>query len=55
MRIYVLLLMALVLASCSVFQAGKVNDRREELYKHNNNNEFCEKNPTKCINNIPWM
>lgn len=55
MRIYVLLSAILLLASCAVFQAGKVSNEREELYKHNNSNEFCEQNPGKCVNNIPWM
>ena len=50
----VLLLVALLLiSSCSVFVAGQLREERKELYQYNNNRAYCEKNPDKCINNIP--
>jgi len=49
------ILCALVLVtSCTVFEAGKMKDERKKLYEHNNNKEYCEKYPNKCVNNIPW-
>jgi hypothetical protein len=54
MRKLFLSLMIVMLAACTV-EVGKVSPERKELYDHNNNKEFCEKNPDKCVNGIPWM
>lgn len=54
MRKLVLLFMITLLAACTV-EVGKVKPERKALYDHNNNKEFCEKNPDKCVNGIPWM
>jgi len=61
MRKFILIfLMAIIVAGCassnnSVFEAGKLKKERKELYDYNNNDEFCRKNPNRCVNNIPWM
>lgn len=54
MRKLVLLFIITLLAACTV-EVGKVKPERKALYDHNNNKEFCEKNPNKCVNGIPWM
>lgn len=54
MKRFLLFLVMIILASCSV-EIGKVTPERKQLYDHNNNQEFCEKNPDKCVNGIPWM
>ena len=54
MKKFLLLLIIVAIASCSV-EVGKVSPERKKLYDHNNNKEFCEKNPNKCVNGIPWM
>lgn len=55
MRKIVVFLMMLLVAGCTMFEAGKVSDERKELYNRNNDREFCERNPDKCINGVPWM
>ena len=55
MKKFLLIALLLFLYACTVFEAGKVSDERKKLYEHNNNKEFCEKNPDKCVNNIPWF
>lgn len=42
------------LASCSSFVAGNISKERKHLYEYNNNQEYCDKNPNRCVNNIPW-
>ena len=54
MKKLILSLMIAMLAACTI-EVGKVKPERKELYDHNNNKEFCEKNPSKCVNGIPWM
>lgn len=54
MKKLVLLFMLIMLTACAI-EVGKVKKERKELYDHNNNKEFCEKNPNKCVNGIPWM
>lgn len=41
-------------ASCTVIEVGKVSEERKHLYEYNNNDEYCQKNPDRCINNVPW-
>lgn len=55
MRKLVLFLAVLVTASCTMVEVGKVKEERKELYDYNNNKEFCEQNPDKCVNGVPWM
>ena len=55
MKKILLMLLIMVVSSCTVFEAGRVSKERKKLYEQNNNREFCEKNPDKCVNNIPWM
>ena len=54
MRKLILFFMITLLAACTI-EVGKVKPEKKELYDHNNNREFCEKNPSKCVNGIPWM
>lgn len=54
MKILYILLAILSISSCTIFEAGKVRKERQRLYDYNNNEEYCQKNPNRCINNIPW-
>lgn len=54
MRKLLLLLMICLITACTV-EVGKVSKERKELYDHNNDKEFCEQHPDKCVNGIPWM
>lgn len=55
MRNFLLVMLATILLSgCTIFEAGKVSKQRKELYDYNNNTEYCQKNPDRCVNNIPW-
>lgn len=55
MRKLVIFLMVLIMTSCTVVEVGKVKKERKELYDYNNSQEFCEQNPSKCVNGVPWM
>lgn len=44
-----LLILLLVLVGCEV---GKLKPEREKLYKIGN--DICERDPSKCINGVPW-
>ena len=45
---------AIFLSACNGFVAGNISKERQHLYEYNNNQEYCEKNPNRCVNNIPW-
>lgn len=53
----ILILMMLVLISgCAehAFEAGHVRKERKELYDYNKDEAYCNENPDRCINGIPW-
>lgn len=54
MRMFVLLALLFAVSACTLFVAGDVDERRKRLYEHNNNQEYCDENPERCVNNIPW-
>lgn len=54
-KVFLSLLLLSVLSACTVLEAGNIKKERKELYDYNNNKEFCEQNPKKCVNGIPWM
>jgi len=54
MRSLVVLVILLAVSACNVFVAGDIDERRKRLYERNNNQEYCDKNPKMCVNNIPW-
>lgn len=43
-----------LLSACQGFVAGEISPERKRLYERNNNQEYCAKNPERCVNNIPW-
>ena len=53
MKIFCFLLMFLI-SSCTIVEAGKVREERQRLYDYNNDEEYCNKNPSRCVNGIPW-
>ena len=54
MRMVILLMAMFMVVSCTLVEVGKISDERKHLYDHNNNEEYCQKNPDRCVNNIPW-
>ncbi|MBP5352660.1 MAG: hypothetical protein J6Y91_02710 [Alphaproteobacteria bacterium] len=54
MRVCFLLSLIMLIASCTAVEVGKVSPERKHLYDYNNNDEYCQKNPDRCVNNIPW-
>ena len=54
MRKLLLLFMICLVTACTV-EVGKVSKERKDIYDYNNSKEFCEQNPDKCVNGIPWM
>lgn len=54
MRTVLVLMILCLTASCTLGEVGKVSKERKHLYDYNNNEEYCQKNPNRCVNNIPW-
>ena len=54
MRTVLLFMILCLTASCTLIEVGKVSEERKHLYDYNNNDEYCQKNPDRCVNNIPW-
>ena len=56
MKKILVLMMLILISGCAehAFEAGYVKKERKELYDYNNNDEYCQKNPNRCINNVPW-
>ncbi len=53
-RTILLCLLLMFLTACQGFVAGDISKERKHLYEYNNNEEYCQKNPNRCVNNIPW-
>lgn len=53
-KLILCLLLITFVSGCNTFEAGKIKPKRKELYDYNNNTEYCQKNPNRCVNNIPW-
>lgn len=53
-KILCLCLILCSVSACSGFVAGDIREERKRLYEYNNNQEYCDKNPNRCVNNIPW-
>ena len=54
MQKIILLMFVLMLNACSSMQAGKFRQERDELYHYTNDTQYCQQNPERCVNNIPW-
>lgn len=54
MKKLLLLLLLFLNVSCSVFEARHLTEERKKLFNKNNDKEYCDKNPDRCVNNIPW-
>ncbi len=53
-KILCLCLILCSMSACKGFVAGDISEERKHLYEYNNNQEYCDKNPDRCVNNIPW-
>lgn len=51
MRFFLAIAVILGLCAC---EAGKVSKERQHLYDYKNNQEYCDQNPDRCVNNVPW-
>lgn len=48
----IILLAVLLLNACVV--AGEFPENRNRLHSLGQDEEYCQKNPDKCVNNVPW-
>lgn len=53
-KITILGLILLFLSACNTFVAGNWRKERKELYEYNNSAKYCQQNPDRCVNNVPW-
>lgn len=49
MKNLIALLLVIFIASCTV---GELKADRKKLYEMGN--DICEKDPSRCVNGIPW-
>ena len=54
MKHFVLFSLLLMLCACQGIVAGDLSEKRSRLYEVGNETDYCEKNPHKCVNGIPW-
>ncbi len=54
MKKILLLFLLFLNTSCTIFEAGRLTEERKKLFNKNNDKEFCDQNPDRCVNNIPW-
>jgi hypothetical protein len=54
MKKVVLFSLLLLLCACKTIEAGKLTEKRSHLYEVGNEEDYCDKNPEKCIKGIPW-
>ena len=54
MKKLILLSLLAVLVSCKCFVAGEMSEERKRIYELGNEKDYCKKNPTRCINDVPW-
>ena len=54
MRLSIILLLLFCIAGCAQMESRRMSEHHKRLYQHNNNEEYCEKHPNDCIENIPW-
>ncbi len=51
MKKLVLFICFFFLFGCTV---GNFKENRVRLHEKNNNEEYCQKNPDRCIHGVPW-
>ncbi len=55
MKKIVLLSMLLLLCACGkVFVAGDLSEKRKKLYEMGYEQDYCEKNPDRCVKGVQW-
>lgn len=52
MKKCLLLLAILILASC--VEVGKFPEKRVKLHNMGNEDGYCEKNPSRCVEGVQW-
>ncbi len=52
MKKFIMLVMVLILSGC--FTAGDFPEKRERLHNMGHEDDYCQKNPDRCINGVQW-
>lgn len=52
MKKFIMLVMVLVLSGC--FTAGDFPEKRLKLHEMGHEDDYCQRNPDRCINGVPW-
>lgn len=50
-KLLALMILIMAVSACSIV-VGDFEPKREKLHKMGN--DICEKDPSRCINGIPW-
>ena len=54
MKKTILFLLLVILAGCKCFVAGEISEERKRIYELGREADYCQKNPSRCINGVPW-
>lgn len=54
MKKFVILALLLAVCACKGIVAGDLSEKRSRLYEVGNEEDYCIKNPKRCINGVPW-
>lgn len=54
MKKAILFSLLILLAGCKCFVAGNLSEKRKHVYEVGNEQDYCEKNPDRCIKGVPW-
>ena len=54
MKEFVIIALLLMISACKSIVIGELSEKRSHLYEVGNEEDYCNKNPKRCINGIPW-
>ncbi len=54
MKKLILLSIILLVTACKGIVAGEMSEKRKRLYEIGNEENYCDKNPDRCIKGVAW-
>ena len=54
MKRFIVIALLLMITACKGIVVGDLSEKRSRLYEAGNEEDYCEKNPKRCINGVPW-
>lgn len=54
MKKCILFMLLILLCACKGIVAGEMSESRKRLYEIGNEEDYCDKNPDRCIKGVKW-